>query len=249
MSKINLENTNQVSETIKRSMTSVSNFLGQKQSEFLNSNIGKAVNMGIDVGLRHVLPDFLEDEIIDIKDALLSDGISSAVNTAIDSAIDFGKSAIGIVTGNFENISQVKNAIDTGGLIDTLSGILDKGIDLLKNKGYIDKKTSTAIKKGKNKILGEVEKSVEKSFDDQIEIIEKIDGYIEKWQQYYNEENFTNMEYQYKKIQENLEKVMPLEETLIKARQVENLHELIKNKGKDFNLTNEEKELVKMLVN
>ncbi len=249
MNKINLENTKQVDESIKRSMTSVRSFLEQKQSEFLKSNIGKAVDLGVNVGLRNVLPDFIEDEIIDIKDALLNEGITSAINTGIDSAVNFGKSVIGIVTGNFENISQVKNVIDSGGLIDTVSGVLDKGIDLIKNKGYIDKKTSNAIKKGKNKILGEVEKSIEKSFDDQIEIIEKIDGYIEKWQQYYKEENFTNMEYQYKKIQENLEKVIPLEETLIKARQVENLHELIKNKGKDFNLTIEEKELVRMLVN
>ena len=56
------------------------------------------------------------------------------------------------------------------------------------------------------------------------------------------------MEYQYKKIQENLKKVVPLEDTLIKARKVENLHELIKSKGKDFNLSEEEKELAKMLV-
>ena len=56
------------------------------------------------------------------------------------------------------------------------------------------------------------------------------------------------MEYQYEKIQEYLEEVIPLEETLKKARQLENLHELIKSKGKDFNLTEEEKELANILV-
>jgi len=56
------------------------------------------------------------------------------------------------------------------------------------------------------------------------------------------------MEYQYDKIQEYLEKVVPLEDVLTKARQLENIHILIKNNGKDFNLTEQEKELANMLM-
>jgi len=93
-----------------------------------------------------------------------------------------------------------------------------------------------------------IEKGIENNLGNQVEAIEKIDGYIEKWQKYYEEQKFTNMEYQYEKIQEYLEEVIPLEETLKKARQLENLHELIKSKGKDFNLTEEEKELANILV-
>ena len=121
-------------------------------------------------------------------------------------------------------------------------------IKWMKEKGYVKKETANAIKKGKDKIIKIVDKNVGEELDNQIESIEKINGYIEKWEKYYEEKNFSSMEYQYKKIQENLKKVVPLEDTLIKARKVENLHELIKSKGKDFNLSEEEKELAKMLV-
>ena len=41
---------------------------------------------------------------------------------------------------------------------------------------------------------------------------------------------------------------MPLEETLKQARQIENIHKIIKNNGGDFNLTPEQLELSKILV-
>ena len=82
----------------------------------------------------------------------------------------------------------------------------------------------------------------------QIESIEKIDKYTSKWNEYYNKQDFTNMEKQYKKIEKELQNVIPLEEVLTKARVVENLHNLIKNNGKNFKLTNEELELANKLV-
>ena len=42
---------------------------------------------------------------------------------------------------------------------------------------------------------------------------------------------------------------MRLESILKKARTVENLHELIKNNGKNFELNSNEKELAEMLAN
>lgn len=220
----------------------------EMQKVFLKTNLGKAINSGIDIGLKVILPNFVEDEIIEIKNKLLTEGFQAAVDTSIEEAINIGKSAIGLVTGEFENISQIKKAVEKGGLADSISDILDQGIKWVKEKGYINKNIATAIKKGKNKMMDSIEKGIEGALTEQIEAIEKIDGYIEKWQKYYEEQNFTNMEYQYNKIEEYLEKVMPLEETLKKARKIENIHELIKNNGKDFNLSNEEKELAEMLV-
>ncbi len=56
---------------------------------------------------------------------------------------------------------------------------------------------------------------------------------LKMWNQYYNEQNFVNMEYQYNKIEEYLKEVFPLEDVLKRARTVENLHELIKNNGRN----------------
>ncbi len=223
------------------------NFM-EAQNNFLKSNLGQAINAGIDIGLQALLPDVIEDEVIAIKDSLITEGFSAAINTAIEESINLGKSTIGIITGTFENVSQIKKAIKSGGLIDSISEVLNSGIKWIKEKGYVKKGTANAIKKGKDTIIKIIDKNVGNELENQIEAIDKINGYIEKWHRYYEERNFSNMEYQYKKIEENLEKVIPLEDVLTKARQVENLHELIKNNGKNFDLSEEEKNLANMLV-
>jgi len=240
-----------VKDFVKENTLELSNSLEnlqEVQKSFLESNIGQAINTGLDFGLKTVLPDFIEDDIIEIKDALLNEGFSEAINVAIDNAINLGKSFMGLFTGTFENISQIKTAIQKGGLIDGISDILDKGISFAKENGYIDSKKAKLIKSGKNEIMKSISNGIDNTLSDQVEAIEKIDGYIEKWNKYYEEQNFTNMEYQYDKIQEYLEKVIPLEDVLTKARQLENIHTLIKNNGKNFNLTEQEKELANMLI-
>lgn len=57
------------------------------------------------------------------------------------------------------------------------------------------------------------------------------------------------MERQYKNIEKELKNIVPLENTIKEARNIENLHTLIKNKGGKFSLTKEEIELAKKLVN
>src|SRR5699024_376842 len=104
------------------------------------------------------------------------------------------------LTGSFENITQIKKAIEKGGLIDTISDLLDTSNDWAKKKGYIEKDVASAIKKGKNGMMNIIKDNVDDTLENQVEAIEKLDGYINKWQKYYDEQNFTNMEYQYKKI-------------------------------------------------
>ena len=172
--------------------------------------------------------------------------------TAIEEATNLGKSAMGILTGTFENISQIKKAIEKGGLIDTMSDLLDTAINWGKDHGYIKKSIASTLKKGKNTVMKTIKNGVDNTLENQVEAVEKIEGYISKWQKYYEEKNFPNMEYQYKKIEENLQEIIPLEKILKKARTIENLHKLIKNnsnKEDRFKLTEQEKELAEMLVN
>ena len=57
------------------------------------------------------------------------------------------------------------------------------------------------------------------------------------------------MEREYKKIKEQLNNLLPLEITLKQARQIENLHALIKNNGaRNFNLSKEQLELANTLL-
>ena len=99
--------------------------LEKKQNNFLQSNVGKAINTGLNIGLRYVLPDLIEDDVIEIKDTIIKNGFKEGMKTAIDSAINLGKSALGIVTGNFENVQQMRDAVKTGGIIDSVSNLIN----------------------------------------------------------------------------------------------------------------------------
>ena len=66
----------------------------KEQNSFLQTTLGKTISGAIDIGLRWVLPDLIEDEVIDIKDSLIKGGLKEGINTAINSAINLGKSAM-----------------------------------------------------------------------------------------------------------------------------------------------------------
>ena len=66
-------------------------------------------------------------------------------------------------------------------------------------------------------------------------------------QQYFNNNDFDGMQREYEKIREKMKEIAPIEKTLNTVNVIENLHKLIKNNGKNFDLTSEELELAKML--
>ncbi len=222
--------------------------LGEKiyeaQKNFLETSIGKAVNRAVDIGLKSFLPDLIEDEIIDIKDAILENGFKDGIKEVIDSGIDFGKSVSGIITGNFETVEQVQMAVKNGGILDKTSELLDYAINLASKKDLINKTTSSLIKQSKNSIISSISNNIEETLTNQIKAVEKIEKFTNNWNIAYGIQDFEKMENAYKNIKNNLEKVIPLEKIINNARKIENIHNLIKNNGKNFNLSEEELELV-----
>lgn len=220
----------------------------EKQNSFLESTIGKIVNSALDIGLRMLLPDFIEEGVIEIKDALFEGGLKEGVQTAVDSAINLGKSVLGIFTGKFDDISQARDAIKTGGVIDGISGVLDNVIDKTESSGLINSSVANIISNGKDAILNSVSTNIENEFMEQIDGAEKLAKYEDNWKEYFNNKDFEGMEREYQKIKEKINELLPIENTLKEARTIENLHNLIKNNGQDFNLTDEQMELANMLA-
>ena len=124
----------------------------KEQNGFLETTIGKVINTGCDIALRTLLPDAIEEQVVEIKNVIFTDGIKEGIKTAIDSAINLGKSAIGVFTGKFENVSQAYTAIKSGGIIDSASNIIDNAVTAAKDNGLINNTTAKVIKKGKNVI-------------------------------------------------------------------------------------------------
>lgn len=218
-----------------------------EQKNFLETTLGKTINTGIDIGIRALLPDYIEEQVIDLKDNLIQYGLKDGIKKSIDDAFNIGKSAIGIITGNFENISQVQEAIKSGGIIDNVSNLLDDVINKVYSKGLINSTVAKTIKHGKNTILNNVEKNIENTFNKQINSLEYTEKYINNWKKYFNNKDFEGMEKEYKKIEKEINNLIPIEKTISDFRTIENLHNLIKNNGQDFNLTQEQLELAEKL--
>jgi len=213
------------------------NELNKKQNSFLKTTFGIALNTAVDYGLKKILPDFLEDQVIEIKDVLLNNGLKDGINTAIDNAMDLGKSFVGIFTGDFKKVSQIETAVQKGGLIDEMSNLFDKTLENVKDKDYISNDISKLLKESKNIIEKSLDENINVMLKEQNKIINNIDKCIDNWNKYKTEKDFEKMEKEYQKIQEQVEKVIPLEETIQKLKELENLHTLIKNNGQNFELS------------
>ena len=219
-----------------------------EQKNFLETTLGKAINTGFDIGLRILLPDLIENQVIDIKNTIIKEGFQEGIKKVVSSAVDLGKSTIGIFTGNFENISQVQTAVKNGGIIDGISKVMDFVIEKVGKQGIIPMGITNTIKQGKNVILNNITNHIENEFNKQMEGIEKIQKYTNNWNTYYQKQNFSGMEKEYKKLVSELKKVIPIENTLKEARKIENLHMIIKNNGGDFHITKEQKQLAEILT-
>ena len=222
------------------------NLINEKnQNEFLNSTLWKTINNGIDIGIRYLLPDLIEEEIIELKDNLINFGLKDGIKKSIDSVIETGKEAIGIFTGarRGEVLGLKWEDID----------FKDKTIFFQRQlqdieKGKINNTIGKALKKGKTSILSSVERNIEATLNNQINSAKNVEKYINNWKEYYSNKDFDGMQKEYYKMEKELKKLVPIENTINNARYIENIHNLIKNNGKNFDLSSEELELAKKLA-
>lgn len=238
-----MENLLEIKNEIKNDIN-----LEKNQNIFLNSLLGKAINTGINIGLRSILPDFIEEQIIDVKDNLLEFGLKDGISKTIQDAVNTGKSAIGIFTGEFENVSQMQTAIRKGGIVESISRLIDTALNSAVKYGKIQSNTANIIRNGKETILSGIEDNIERNIEKQINGVNDLAMNIKSWKQYYGNKDFENMEKEFKKIQKDISNLVPFEETLKEARIVENLHTLIKTNGHNFELSDTERELLKKLA-
>lgn len=240
LEKLNIKNENNL-------FNNLSEKIQEMQNNYLNSNLNKIVDSAINIGIKSILPDFIEDQVIEIKDTIINEGIKEGIDSLINSTIDIGKTAIGIFTGNFENISQVELAVEKGGLIDGISDLLDLAIKTAQEKDLIDKSTAKNLKNGKNEILKTITNSIENNMSDQIKSIDKLNKYTENWNKAFENKNFNDMEKLIEKIEKEMEKIIPLENIIKNVRKIENIHNLIKNNDKNFDISALELELANKL--
>ena len=142
----------------------------------------------------------------------------------------------------------MQNVIETGGLIDGISSLLDTVVDKVNQKGVINYNIANTIKQGKNIILDSIENNIEEKFKEQKTELENIEKSMNNWKKGFENKDFESMEQEFDKIENILNNLAPLEKTINQARIIENLHNLIKNNGQDFNLNQEQIKLAEKLI-
>lgn len=217
------------------------------QNNFLNNILGRTINGAIDIGLRYILPDLIEEQVIDVKNNLIKFGLKDGIKKSVENALEIGKSVLGITTGNFTNISQVENALKSGEVINSISKLIDSVLNLSVKKGKINTNILGLIKDGKNTLIHNIEKNIKDTLKKQESIETSLENNINRWKKYYQKKDFDNMEKEFNKIEKEIKKILPVEEKIKEARKIEMLHNLIKNNNKDFNLNQEEIKLLKNL--
>lgn len=233
---------------IKENLNDKNIELEKEQTSFLESTIGKVINIGLDAGIKYLLPDLIEDEVINVKDTIMENGLKEGINTAIDSALNLGKSFLGIITGKFENVNQIQKAVENGGIIDSLSGIFDNALNKINEKGKLNENIINVIKEGKNIILDNISANIEDKLEQENNKLNKFENNINDWKEAFNNQDFNKMEEKMKTIKEGLNQIIPIENIIKEARLIENIHNKIEANNKNFNISELEMEAAKALA-
>ncbi len=222
--------------------------IANRQKSFLETNIGKVVDSAVDLGIRTVLPNLIEDQVIDIKNIILDQGFKEGLSEIINTGLDFGKSAVGVITGNFENVNQIQMAVKKGGIIDSISRLLDFSINLANKSNLINNDVAAVIKSGKDTIMENITLKVEGELTAQIKEIEKLEKYCQNWQEAFENKDLTEMNKIYKNIQKHEKEILPIERVINNIRKIDNIQELMKNKESVADITESEQVLAGKIV-
>lgn len=223
--------------------------LNDRQNYFLNSHLGQAISRGLDVGINILLPEYIGNQVIDLKNTILESDAAFGLRDIVANAIIDGKKSIGLDNKNYESITQAKKVVEEGKVLEKVYDFIDFGISELKNDKKVDNKTSKKLTDEKEVINNSIEKNVEESFDKQFKNFEKLEKYIENWKDNFKNKDFSGMQKEYYKMNTVMKEIMPLEKTINEYRYIENMQKLIKNNNKSFDLTEEQIELANKLFN
>lgn len=216
-------------------------------NNFIQSTFGNVINSAVEKGIRALFPDYLEENIIDIKNNLINKDFTGLINNTIDTAINIGKNKLDNISENFQSIGQVSKIFKNEDFINGVSSVIDKALGTLSNKGFINEKIIEKIKDGKNTIMEKINSNVNNEIQEQTKKVEKMEKYNEKWKKAFEEKNFEKMEKNMKQIDKLKKQTIPIEKIINDANTIKNIHEIIKNNGNNFDLSDDILDLAKLL--
>ena len=221
--------------------------LNIENNNFFENTFGNLINNSIESGIRALLPNFIENDVIEIKNTLINQGIPDAVKQLVNKILDLGKNTVDTIKNGLQNIGQLEEVFKDGKLINGVSEIIDYFTNIAEKNNLLSDSIINIIKYGKNIILNEVSSDVKSEINIENENLKKLDNYNKKWREAFDNKNFNAMEKNIKKINKLMENIAPIKEIINESNTIKNLHTLIENNGQKFDISFEENEIAKLL--
>lgn len=216
-------------------------------NNFFETTFGRIINNSIESGIKSLFPDFIENEVIEIKNTFVNQGLPEAIKQLVNKVMELGKNTIGTIKNGIENIGQLDNIFEKGELINGVSEVIDYFLNKAEKNNLLSENIINIIKNGKNIILNGVSSDIKSELKIENENINKLENYNKKWREAYDKQDLKTMEKLIKKIEKIMEKIAPIESVINEANTIKNLHSLIENNGQNFNISNDENEIAKLL--
>lgn len=223
------------------------NLENNQKTNFLDNIFLKNINDGINIGLKAILPDMLENEVIKLKDNLIEYGLKDGINKTIESF--FKRDNEENVLENFDNLIQIKNIINNDKFIDKITTLLDSVINKVGEEKIVDDKTFDILKNEESLIINKIKNNINLSLKENINCIESLNKFINNWNEYFNSKDLVGMKKEYNKIENEIKNIIPTSNIKKDINYIESIQKLIENNGKNFELTNDEIELAQKLNN
>lgn len=209
-----------------------------KQNDNLNYILQNIINWSIDKGIKYLFPNLIGDKIVKIKNSILNSNTQEKITSGIQNIINMENKKSSISNKENNDIQKIEEILNDPRTIEMLTEIVEKILNNMDNVKIKDKSI----------VLKDIHKNLSKDITEQINSINNINNYSKDWYNFFEKENFNSMNKSFNKIKNELKNIAPIEEIIIKTKKIENLHELVKSKGGDFNITKEEMELANKLI-
>ncbi len=227
---------------LELSLNNVRELSLDNQSKNIITNIGDAFSNAIKKGSEKLsFPDELGEKV---KTGLEKIDLGEIGEKAAESALKLGLSKLGIKTTTFNSVKEIFEAIKEGDLKKGLSAGFNTVISLLN----IPQTAKTIMKEGKDFILDQtLSDELKTIMKKQQNTISRIDKKCMQMEEAFKTNDVKTLDRVYKTLKSDVQKVMPIKDTIEKGNSMLNRYELYKSKnGKQ--LSNDELELCQKLA-
>ena len=193
--KKEVENKIEVKNTVNNEILNEESVkIEEKQNSFLESTLGKVINTGVDIALRAILPNMIEDEVIRNKKCNFEWWISRRYKNSNKCCNKYRKKYIRYIYRKiWYSITSIFSSEISDGIIDSASKIVDTAVKSAQDNNLIKSSTAKVIKKSKNVIKDCISSKIEENFMEQVDGVEKIGKYINNWNTYLNQRDLAGM--------------------------------------------------------